>query len=307
MFSNLLGSNKKSEKSSKKTSSSVKYPNNFADTTLAMTAAKSPSSFVDNTPLKLTNDSASLENVNSIIEASYQQVFGNVRLMESERLPRIESQLRNGQITVKEFVRQLAKSEKYRALFWDGYPNLKAIELNFKHLLGRTPESYQEISQHTKTITESGFAAEIDSYLDSDEYNTNFGDTLVPYYRGYTTQTGNNLAGYIYSVPSSKLASNSDTSISKIASLKLLTTNKIKNIPGVIPSIRPIPTSYPVPVVLPSSGYNSQGIRPSDEIPEEMIEKKSITAGSSTSSYRRKPIVDKTFLNMARNIPYYLR
>jgi len=306
MFTILLGSNKKSVKYSQE-KSSVKYPNNFVDTTLMINAVQSPRSFADNTFIKLTNDSVSFENIDSIIELAYKQVFGNVGLMESERLPQVESQLRSGQITVKEFVRQLAKSEQYRALFWYGYSNLKAIELNFKHLLGRTPQSYQEISQHIQIVATSGFEAEIDSYLDSDEYDQNFGNTLIPYYRGYTTQTGNNLAGYIYSVPSSKVSSSSDTSISKIASLKLLTTNKIKNIPSVIPSIRQIATSYPVPVVLPSSGYNSQGIRPSDEIPQTMVEKTSVTAGSSTASYRRKPIVDKVFLNMARNTPYYLR
>lgn len=299
MFTNLFASNIKSGKSFQGKLSVTEYPNNFADTTLALTAPKSPSCFSDNTPAKLTNNSSSLENINSIIEAGYKQVLGNVRLMESERLPQLESQLRNGQITVKEFVRQLAKSEKYRALFWDGNSNLKAIELNFKHLLGRTPESYDEISHHIKIIAESGFAAEIDSYLDSEEYDRNFGETLVPYYRGYTTQTGNNLSGYQYSVLSAKVTSSSDTSISKIASLKLLTSNKIENISAVIPSTSSLAGSYRVPVVLP----DSPGGRPSDEIPEEMIERTKVT-GAST---RRKPIVDKTFLDMARNTPYYLR
>ena len=303
MFNKFLGSNKNSDKFPLGKDSSVKYPNNFADTALALTAPKSPSGFADNTLAKLTYDSISLENINSIIETGYKQVFGNVGLMESERLPKVESQLRNGQITVKEFVRQLAKSEKYRALFWDGYSNLKAIELNFKHLLGRTPESYDEISWHIENVAENGFAAEIDSYLDSEEYDKNFGETLIPYYRGYTTQTGNNLAGYKYSVPSSKVTSNSDTTISEIASLKLLTTNKIKNIPGIISSTGSVSGSYPVPVVLP----DFPGERPSDLIPEEMIEKISVTAGSSSLSSRRKPIVDKMFLDLARNTPYYLR
>ena len=307
MFSKFLGSKKESGKYSQEISSLVKYPNNFADTTLTITAPKSPSGFADNTPVKLTNNSASLENVDLIIEAGYKQVFGNIGLMESERLFLVESKLRSGQITVKNFIRQLAQSEKYRSLFWDGNSNLKAIELNFKHLLGRTPENYQEISQHIKTIAENGFAAEIDSYLDSDEYDRNFGQTLIPYYRGYTTQVGNNLAGYQYSVPSAKVTSSSDTSTSKIASVKLLTTNKVKNIPGVIPSFGAVAASYPVPVIVPSRGFSLQGIRPSDEIPEKMIEKISVTAGESSASLRRKPIVDKKFLDMARNTPYYLR
>ncbi len=84
MFTNLFGSKKESGKSSQETSSAVKYPNNFADAALALTASKSPSGFADNTPVKLTNNSASLENVDLIIEAGYKQVFGNIGLMESE-------------------------------------------------------------------------------------------------------------------------------------------------------------------------------------------------------------------------------
>lgn len=299
MFGKLLSSDKKSEKSSEKSSqkisSSVEYPNNFTDTALTVTAPKSPSSFADNRLTKLTNDSVSFENLDSIIEAGYKQVFGNVGLMESERLLQVESQLRSGQITVKDFIRQLAKSEKYRALFWDGNSNLKAIELNFKHLLGRTPENYQEISEHIKIISENGFAAEIDSYLDNEEYDNNFGKTLIPYYRGYTTQTGNNLAGYKYSAVSAKFTSSSDTSSSTIASLKLLGTNKIEAQDRVLDA-------------LPYFGSQDQGVRPSDQIPEELVERLNVIAtGLSSTSYRRKPVVDKKFLNMARNTPYGLR
>ncbi|MEM6610926.1 MAG: phycobilisome rod-core linker polypeptide [Cyanobacteria bacterium P01_C01_bin.72] len=239
-----------------------------------------------------------------VIQTAYKQVFGNVGLMESEKLPLAESQLRNGAITVKEFIRQLAKSEKYRSLFWDGCTNIRAIELNFKHLLGRAPESYSEISQHIKIISEGGLAAEIDSYLDSNEYENNFGKTIVPYYRGYTTQTGNNLAGYKYSISSSKFTSNSDTSNPKIASLELLTTNKVKDIPGIYPSIKPVATEDKAPQALPYFG--SQDIRPSDLIPPELIENISYKS-RYPSNNRRKPLIDKKFLDMARNTPYYLR
>lgn len=45
---------------------------------------------------------------------------------------------------------------------------------------------------HTKLLDESGFEAEIDSYLDSDEYKAAFGEDTVSFYRGYKTQTGKN-------------------------------------------------------------------------------------------------------------------
>lgn len=149
-----------------------------------------------------------------VIEAAYKQVFGNAHLMESERLATAESQLRSGQITVMEFVRQLAKSERYRALFFDKCPNLRAVELNFKHLLGRAPESQAEVSQHISLLAKGGFDAEIDSYLDSDEYFQSFGTTIVPYYRGYKTQTGKNLTGFTHAFQLLRGASSSDKSMS---------------------------------------------------------------------------------------------
>jgi len=152
-------------------------------------------SFSDRLPLELFPDS-SVTNNDLVIEAVYKQVFGNAHLMESERFPQIESQLRSGKITVMEFVRQLAQSDRYRTLFFERCSNLRAIELNFKHLLGRSPENSAEISQHIQILVEQGFEAEIDSYLNSDEYTRSFGTNIVPYYRGFQTQIGKELTGY---------------------------------------------------------------------------------------------------------------
>ena len=147
-----------------------------------------------------------------VLQAAYKQVFGNAHLMESEKLPQVESQFLNGQIDVIDLVRQLAKSEQYRKLFFDNGNNLRAIELNFKHLLGRAPASAAEISEHVKLLTEAGFEAEIDSYLDSDEYLQAFGTATVPYFRGYQTQTGTNLASYARSYQVVRGACSSDKS-----------------------------------------------------------------------------------------------
>ena len=72
--------------------------------------------FVDCQPIELVDYSSFAER-ELVIQAAYKQIFGNAHLMESERLPEVESQLGSGQITVMEFVRQLAKSERYRTLF----------------------------------------------------------------------------------------------------------------------------------------------------------------------------------------------
>ena len=62
------------------------------------------------------------------------------------------------------------------------------IELNFKHLLGRAPHSYEEVVPHIQILNQEGFEAEIDSYLDSEEYLNNFGVNIVPHIQGYKSQ-----------------------------------------------------------------------------------------------------------------------
>ncbi|MDZ8135314.1 MAG: phycobilisome rod-core linker polypeptide [Nostoc sp. DedQUE04] len=133
---------------------------------------------------------ASVDDIEIVIRAVYRQVLGNAYIMESERLVVPESQLKQGIIDVREFVRQVAKSELYRSRFFDNVYRYRAIELNFKHLLGRAPDDYSETIHHSNILDEKGFEADIDSYLDSDEYLDAFGENIVPYYRGYKTQTG---------------------------------------------------------------------------------------------------------------------
>ncbi|MBE9115928.1 phycobilisome linker polypeptide [Lusitaniella coriacea LEGE 07157] len=138
----------------------------------------------------------SQEDANVAIAAVYRQVLGNDHLMSSERLTSAESLLRDRAICVRDFVRAVAKSELYKTKFF--YPNYhpRTIELNFKHLLGRAPYDQSEISEHLDCYQNKGFEADIDSYLDSSEYEQNFGDHIVPYYRGFATEQGQRTVGF---------------------------------------------------------------------------------------------------------------
>ncbi len=133
---------------------------------------------------------ASEEDVQTVIRAAYRQVFGNAHIMDSERNINAESQLRNGDINVREFVRLVAQSEQYRARFFNTSSAYRFIELNFKHLLGRAPADQAEIAEHVTRYNESGYEAEINSYVDSDEYGSQFGENIVPFYQGDRTQVG---------------------------------------------------------------------------------------------------------------------
>lgn len=128
------------------------------------------------------------EDLEIIIKAVYRQVLGNAYVMESERLSVPESQFKRGELTVRDFVRQVAKSDLYRSRFFDSCPRYRAIELNFRHLLGRPPLDLEEMRGKSTILDTQGFEAEIDSYLDSDEYQNTFGDDIVPYIRGYKTE-----------------------------------------------------------------------------------------------------------------------
>jgi len=132
----------------------------------------------------------------SAIQAVYRQVLGNDYLMAAERLTGLESLLTNGQITVREFVRAVAKSELYKQKFLYPHFQTRVIELNFKHLLGRAPYDEAEVIEHLDRYQTQGFDADIDSYIDSVEYETSFGNAIVPYYRGFATQPGQKTVGF---------------------------------------------------------------------------------------------------------------
>ena len=154
-------------------------------------------SFDDSPPTRLWPNSTGSE-VDVVIRAVYRQVLGNAHVMDSERLVASESRLKQGDISVREFVRQVGQSDLYRTLFFESCPRLRSIELNFKHLLGRAPEGQADIAAHSDVLDQGGFAAEIDSYIDSDEYQSAFGEDTVPYYRGHKTQAGKNMAGFTH-------------------------------------------------------------------------------------------------------------
>ncbi len=133
---------------------------------------------------------ASEDDLEVVIQAAYRHVLGNHHVMESQRLESAESLLRNGDISVRGFVRAIAKSDLYRALFFESSSAYSFIEKNFQNLLGRAPEDQSEIAAHTAMYNEQGYDAEIDSYIDSDEYWQSFGENTAPYLRGQSTESG---------------------------------------------------------------------------------------------------------------------
>ena len=146
--------------------------------------------------LWVTSDSVELrsgsteEELQDVIRAVYRQVLGNQHVLDSDRLSSSEALLRNGDITVRGFVRAVGHSALYRSLFFNCSSAYRFAELNARHFLGRPPCDQAEISEHVGIYNSDGYEAEIDSYLDSDEYLASFGENVVPYATCVQTRAG---------------------------------------------------------------------------------------------------------------------
>ncbi|HYW22421.1 MAG TPA: phycobilisome rod-core linker polypeptide [Nodularia sp. (in: cyanobacteria)] len=130
-----------------------------------------------------------------VINAAYCQVLDifSGQVPQDFRRSNLDSKLRNGEISVREFVRELASSEIYRKRFYTPYPNTKVIEFLFRHLLGRAPATQGEIRQYNKLLADSGLRAAVEAIVDSAEYARFFGEDVVPYPRYPSLPAGNYL------------------------------------------------------------------------------------------------------------------
>ena len=134
-----------------------------------------------------------------IIRAVYKQVLGNAYVMESERQLVPESQFKLGEISVREFVRRIAKSDLYRSRLFETCARYRYIELAFRHLMGRAPIDFQEMRDHSERLDAKGYDADIDSFLDCDDYQNAFGEWIVPYQRGWKTESCTTLQEFTWS------------------------------------------------------------------------------------------------------------
>ncbi|ERN40035.1 phycobilisome linker polypeptide [Rubidibacter lacunae KORDI 51-2] len=121
--------------------------------------------------------------VDAIIWAAYRQVFGEHQILKSNRQPFLESQLRFGQLTVREFVRGLASSDVFRRLNHEPNTNYRFVEICVQRLLGRDIYNEREKIAWSIVIVSKGVRGFIDDLVDSEEYLANFGEDYVPFQR----------------------------------------------------------------------------------------------------------------------------
>ena len=122
---------------------------------------------------------------NDAIKAAYRQVFErDITRAYSLGISDLESKVKNGDISMKEFVRRVGKSPLYRKNFFEPFINSRALELAFRHFLGRGPSSREEVQNYFAIVSKGGLAALVDALVDSKEYSDYFGEETVPYIRG---------------------------------------------------------------------------------------------------------------------------
>lgn len=135
-----------------------------------------------------TDDLLSPGDMCLLIEAAYRQIFFHA--FAADREPFLESQLRSGQITVRDFIRGLLLSNTFRRSFYDLNSNYRFVEQCVQRVLGREVYNEREKIAWSIVIATKGLKGFIDDLLNSAEYLENFGDAIVPYQRRRVLPSG---------------------------------------------------------------------------------------------------------------------
>ena len=134
---------------------------------------------------KIYSTSALLQTqeMDTLIYASYRQIFNEQQTIAYHRQPFLESQLRSNQITVRDFIRGLVTADNFRRYVYDCNNNYRFVQLCVQRILGRDVYDQAETRAWSIVIETEGLTGFVDGLLDSDEYLETFGDDTVPYQR----------------------------------------------------------------------------------------------------------------------------
>ena len=119
--------------------------------------------------------------VDEQIERAYRQIFFHA--FKVDREPMLEMQLRNADITVRDFVRGLLLSRKFREGFYRCNSNYRVVEQIVGRVLGREIHGDGERIAWSIVIANQGLEGLVDALLNSPEYLQAFGLDTVPYQR----------------------------------------------------------------------------------------------------------------------------
>ncbi|MEN9204831.1 MAG: phycobilisome rod-core linker polypeptide, partial [Thermostichales cyanobacterium DRC_bins_46] len=115
------------------------------------------------------------EDLDELIWAAYRQVFSEHQILESNRQRFLESQLRNGQITVRDFIQGLATSDPFKTYNYYTNSNYRFVQIVVQRLLGRDVYGEEEKIAWSIVIANKGVQGFVEDLLNSQEYLDNFG------------------------------------------------------------------------------------------------------------------------------------
>jgi phycobilisome rod-core linker protein len=121
--------------------------------------------------------------MDELIWAAYRQIFSEHQILKSSRQTALESQLRYGQITVRDFIRGLASSPVFLTRNYQTNSNYRFVEICVQRILGRDVYSEREKIAWSIVVANKGPQGFIDELVNSEEYLSNFGDNTVPFQR----------------------------------------------------------------------------------------------------------------------------
>lgn len=126
--------------------------------------------------------------LDDLIEAAYRQIFFHAFAADREKF--LESQLRSGQITVRDFIRGLCASNTFTRSFYNLNSNYRFVEHCVQKILGRDVYSDREKIAWSIVVATKGRAGFVNDLLNSSEYLENFGDSIVPFQRRRVLASG---------------------------------------------------------------------------------------------------------------------
>lgn len=130
-----------------------------------------------------TENLPSSSEIEEIIWAAYRQIFNEQQLLAYNRQTALESQLRAGQITIRDFIRGLVLSPTFRGRNYEPSNNYRFVQMCLQRVLGRDTYGEKEKLAWSIVLATEGIKGFIDALLGSEEYLANFGDDIVPYQR----------------------------------------------------------------------------------------------------------------------------
>lgn len=122
--------------------------------------------------------------VDLLIEKAYKQVFFHA--MRCDRIEHLESQLRNGMIPVREFIRGLLLSRRFKEGYYQCNSNYRMVDQIVGRVLGRPVYNDAERRAWSIVIAKEGLEGFVNQLLDSEEYINAFGLDQVPEQRSRT-------------------------------------------------------------------------------------------------------------------------